>query len=174
MTRHSNSHLNTHQRNWSFVGKSTRRPSAWAPEQEDEEEDEPKLDWRPVSACDDMELRPLPKKSQTAIHQPETSSDEDAEDESHKADEADDSHAPGEVMLGGSAETITPSDKPAMTVQPSAKSVQPSPKAKPRTRPLSQPTQRRTLKPLDFVSTSASQPEVYMLVFGVLVSAKPD
>ena len=146
--------------------RSTRRPSAWAPEQEDEEEAEPKLDWRPVSACDDMELRPLPKKSQTAS-QPETSSDEDAEDESHKANEAVDSHAPGEAMLGGSAETITPSDKPA-------KSVQPSPKAKPRTRPLSQPTQRRTPKPLDFVSTSASQPEVYMLVFGVLISAKPD
>ena len=42
------------------------------------------------------------------------------------------------------------------------------------TTPLSQPAQRRTPRPLDFVSISASQPEVYMLVFGVLLSAKPD
>ncbi len=76
--------------------------------------------------------------------------------------------------MGGSAETISPSDKPDMTVQPSAKSGQPSPKAKPRRRALSQPAQRRTPRPLDFVSISASQPEVYMLVFGVLLSAKPD
>jgi hypothetical protein len=47
--------------------KTARRPSAWAPEQEDEEEAEPKLDWRPVSACDDMELRPLPTKSQVGL-----------------------------------------------------------------------------------------------------------
>ncbi len=46
------------------------------------------------------------------------------------------------------------------TVPPSDKSVQPSPKAQTRKRALSQPTQRRTPRPLDFVSTSASQPEV--------------
>ncbi len=134
--------------------------------------------------------------NKAANHQPEASSDE-SEDESLKSDDGDE---PGEVMLTHptplsfslpnnhvldqgakaavavppSAETILPSEKPDKTVQPSAKSVQPSPKAKPRKRALSQPTQRRTPRPLVFVSTSASQPEVYMLVFGVLVSANPD
>jgi len=48
--------------------RNARRPSAWAPEQEDEEEDEPRLAWRPISACDDMELRPLPTKSKVCVH----------------------------------------------------------------------------------------------------------
>ena len=77
------------------------------------------------------------------------------------------------VTVSLPAETILLSEKPDMTVQPSDKSVQPSPKAKPRKSALSQPTQRRTPRPLDVVSISATQPEVYMLVFGVL-SAKPD
>jgi hypothetical protein len=52
-------------------GKTARRPSAWAQEQEDEEEAEAnlaKLEWCPVTACDDMELRPLPKKSKVDLH----------------------------------------------------------------------------------------------------------
>ncbi len=44
--------------------KGTRRPSAWTPENEDEEDsDEPdrKQHWCPVTvASDDMELEPLP------------------------------------------------------------------------------------------------------------------
>jgi hypothetical protein len=48
-------------------GKTARRPSAWAPEQEDEEEAEAKLEWCPVTACDDMDLLPA-KKSKVALH----------------------------------------------------------------------------------------------------------
>ncbi len=45
-------------------GKQTRLPNAWAPEDEDEEEEAEvasKLHWCPVTACDDMELGPMPK-----------------------------------------------------------------------------------------------------------------
>jgi hypothetical protein len=134
--------------------------------------------------------------NKAANHQPETSSDE-SEDESLKSADGDQL---GEVMLTHPTplsisiphnsvleqgvvatvtvppppETISPSENPDKTVQPSDKSVQPSPKAKTRKRALSQPTQRRNPRPLDFVSTSASQPEVYMLQFCVLHSAKPD
>jgi hypothetical protein len=64
------------------------------------------------------------------------------------------------VTVPPSAETISPSDEPDKTVQVSDKSVPPSPKPPKTRRALSQPPQRRTAKPLDFVSTSASQPEV--------------
>jgi hypothetical protein len=45
-------------------GKVGRRPSAWAPEQEDVEDDEDKgqmLHWCPTTACHDMDLVPLPR-----------------------------------------------------------------------------------------------------------------
>ncbi len=50
-----------------------------------------------------------------------------------------------------------------------------SPPKAPRTRRASsQPAQRRTPKPLDFVSTSASQPEVFKHMVGVHLCAVPD
>ncbi len=49
-------------------GKTARRPSAWAPEQEDEEEAEAKLKWCPVTACSDMELLPAAKKAKVVLH----------------------------------------------------------------------------------------------------------
>ncbi len=48
-------------------GKTARRPSAWAPEQEDEEEAEAKLEWCPVTACNDMELLPAAKKAKAVF-----------------------------------------------------------------------------------------------------------
>jgi hypothetical protein len=48
-------------------GKTARRSGAWAPEQEDEEEAEAKLEWCPVTACDDMDLLPA-KKAKIALH----------------------------------------------------------------------------------------------------------
>ncbi len=68
--------------------------------------------------------------------------------------------ARADVTVPPSAETFSPSDMPDKTVQLSDKSGPPSPKAPKTRRALSQPAQRRTPKPLDFVSTSASQPEV--------------
>jgi hypothetical protein len=47
--------------------KTARRPGAWAPEQEDEEEAEAKLEWCPVTACDDMDLLPA-QKAKVALH----------------------------------------------------------------------------------------------------------
>jgi hypothetical protein len=70
-----------------------------------------------------------------------------------------------------SAETFLPSDKTDKTVQLSDKSGPPSHKATRTRRALSQPAQRRTPKPLDFVSTSASQPEVLKHMFGVRLCA---
>jgi hypothetical protein len=64
MTRHWNFLLNILQRYRSFVAK---RPGAWAPEQEDEEEAEAELEWCPVTACDDMDLLPA-KKAKVALH----------------------------------------------------------------------------------------------------------
>jgi hypothetical protein len=43
--------------------KTARRPGAWAPEQEDEEQ----VEWCPVTACDDMDLLPA-KNAQVALH----------------------------------------------------------------------------------------------------------
>ena len=59
-----------------------------------------------------------------------------------------------------SAETFSQSAKTDKIVQLSDKPWPPSPKAPRTRRASSQPAQRRTSKPLDFVSTSASQPEV--------------
>jgi hypothetical protein len=60
MTRHSSKKLE-------LRGKTARRPGAWAPEQEDGEEAEAKLEWCPVTACDDMDLLPA-KKAKVALH----------------------------------------------------------------------------------------------------------
>ncbi len=68
--------------------------------------------------------------------------------------------AEADVTVTPSAETFSPSDMPDKTVQLSDKSGPPSPKAPKTRRALLHPAQRRTPKPLDFVSTSASQPEV--------------
>ncbi len=73
-----------------------------------------------------------------------------------------------------SAETFSQSDKTDKTVQLSDKSGLPSPKAPRTRRALSQPAQRRTPKPLDFVSTSASQPEVFKHMGDVHLCAVPD
>ncbi len=73
-----------------------------------------------------------------------------------------------------SAETFSQSDKTDKTVQQSDKSGLPSPKTPRTRRALSQPAQRRTPKPLDFVSTSASQPEVFKHMIGVHLCAVSD
>jgi hypothetical protein len=57
MTRHSNFPLNILQRNWSFVAKPP----------DDEEEAEAKIEWCPVTACNDMDLLPA-KKAKVALH----------------------------------------------------------------------------------------------------------
>jgi hypothetical protein len=52
-------------------GRQTRRPSAWAPENEDLEEagsEKSKLHWCPVSGCNDMELLPIPKAKVMLFH----------------------------------------------------------------------------------------------------------
>jgi hypothetical protein len=41
-----------------LCGKTARHSGAWAPEQEEEEEAEAKLECCPVTACDDMDLLP--------------------------------------------------------------------------------------------------------------------
>jgi hypothetical protein len=45
-------------------GRLTRRPNAWAPEHEDDEDEgrSTKMHWCPVTACDDMEILPAKKK----------------------------------------------------------------------------------------------------------------
>ncbi len=44
--------------------RQARRPNAWAPEDEDNEDDKTssKMHWCPVTACDDMEILPAPKQ----------------------------------------------------------------------------------------------------------------
>ena len=47
--------------------RQARRPNAWAPEDEDDEDEgtSPKMQWCPVTACDDMEI--LPAKKQKVV-----------------------------------------------------------------------------------------------------------
>ncbi len=73
-----------------------------------------------------------------------------------------------------SAETLSQSDNTDKTVQLSDKSGPPFSKAPRTRRALSQPAQCRTPKPLDFVSTSASQPEVFKHMVGAHLCAVPD
>jgi hypothetical protein len=76
--------------------------------------------------------------------------------------------------LPPSADTFSQSAKTDKTVQLSDKHGPPSPKAPRTRRALSQPAQRRTPKPLELVSTSASQPEVFKRMVGVHLCAVPD
>jgi hypothetical protein len=50
-------------------GKQSRLPSAWALEDEDNEEDaqDTNLHWCPVTPCDDMELVPAPKRPKAQV-----------------------------------------------------------------------------------------------------------
>jgi hypothetical protein len=73
-----------------------------------------------------------------------------------------------------SAETFSQSAKTDKIVQLSDKPGPPSPKAPRTRRASSQPAQRRTPKPLDFVSISASQPRVFKHMVGVHLCAVPD
>ncbi len=53
-------------------GKQAKRTNAWAPEDEVEEEEAEvasRLHWCPVTACDDMELGPMPK-AKVVMHIP--------------------------------------------------------------------------------------------------------
>ncbi len=73
-----------------------------------------------------------------------------------------------------SAETLSQSTKTDKTVLLSDKPGQPSPKAPRRGRALSQYAQPRTIRPLQFVSTPASQPEVYTHMVSVRLCAVSD
>ncbi len=73
-----------------------------------------------------------------------------------------------------SAETLSQTAKTYKTVQLSDKRWQPSPKAPRPGWAMLQPAQHRKLKPLEFVSTYASQPEVFTHMVGMHLCAVPD
>eukprot|EP00291_Cryptomonas_curvata_P026417 CAMPEP_0172154284 /NCGR_PEP_ID=MMETSP1050-20130122/1944_1 /TAXON_ID=233186 /ORGANISM="Cryptomonas curvata, Strain CCAP979/52" /LENGTH=243 /DNA_ID=CAMNT_0012822973 /DNA_START=34 /DNA_END=765 /DNA_ORIENTATION=+ len=146
-------------------GKQTRRPNAWAPEDEEEEDaaQGTKLHWCPITPCDDMDLIPATKSKAAAKpcmgHTPQAASD-DSEDGSSEEDEPVDScavHVEDSTTAG--ADPVSESCKgvaPDQTDKPSVRMATKFPKS---TKSLSQPVPRSKPGQLQLPSTSSSQPE---------------